>query len=161
MFVKSKVFNMKTEQIDSTDQDILLALRTNCRRSAREIAKEIGISPAVLIERLKRLEQKGIVKGYVANLDFLKLGYEFMGFVQIAIEPGHLLEAQEKISKLKGVYAVYDITGEYDSVALVIAKTRSEFSALIKKIHATPHIKRTNTSMVLNVVQDPFSFKDL
>lgn len=152
---------MKNEQLDSMDKDILLALRQNCRRSYRELAKEIGISPAALIERMKKLEESKIVKRYVASLDFLKLGYEFMGLIQIAIESGHLLESQEKIGKLRGVYAVYDVTGEYDSVALVIAKSRNEFSALIKKIHSTPYVRKTNTNVVLNVVKDPFSFSEI
>lgn len=152
---------MKGEQIDDTDKKILRELRTNCRGSYRKIAEKIGISPAVLIERMKKLEKNGVVKGYVANLDFLKLGYEFMGLVQISIEPGHLIEAQEKISRLRGVYSVYDVTGEYDSIALMIAKNRSEFSALIKKILATPYVKKTNTNVILNVVKDPFSFNEI
>jgi DNA-binding Lrp family transcriptional regulator len=152
---------MKNEQIDDIDREILQELRKNCRRSYREIARCIDISPAALIERMKKLEKNGFLKGYVASVDFLKLGYEFMGIVQISIEPGYLLETQEKISKFRGVYAVYDITGEFDSIAFVIAKTRNEFSALIKKILSTPHVKRTNTNVVLNVVKDPFTFNEV
>lgn len=152
---------MKDEQLDRVDKEILSALRANCRGSYRKLAKRVGISPASLIERMKKLEKNSFVKGYVASLDFLKLGYEFMGLVQISIEPGYLLEAQEKISRLRGVYSVYDVTGEYDSVAFVIAKSRNEFSALIKKILSAPHVKRTNTNIVLNVVKDPFSFNEV
>ncbi len=152
---------MKNEHLDSTDKEVLLALRTNCRRSYRELAKKINLSPATLIERMRRLEKNGLIKGYVASLDFLKLGYEFMGLVQISIEPGYLLEAQGKISKLRGVYSVYDVTGEYDSIAFVMAKNRNEFSALIKKILSIPHVKRTNTNVILNVVKDPFAFSEV
>ncbi len=152
---------MKNEQIDRTDKKILLALRIDCRRSCRELAKDVDISPSTLIERMKRLEENKFVKGYVASLDFLKLGYEFMGLVQISIEPGHLLEAQEKISKLRGVYSVYDVTGEYDSIAFIIAKNRNEFSTLIKKILGMPYVKRTNTNVVLNVVKDPSAFNEI
>lgn len=152
---------MKNKQIDNTDKEILLCLRTNCRSSYRKLARKVGLSPAALIERMNRLEKANIVKGYAASLDFLKLGYEFMGLVQISIEPGHLLEAQEKISKLRGVYSVYDVTGEYDSIAFVIAKSRTEFSALIKKMLGIQHVKKTNTNVVLNVVKDPFSFNEI
>ncbi|MFH1222058.1 MAG: Lrp/AsnC family transcriptional regulator [Candidatus Micrarchaeota archaeon] len=152
---------MKNEQLDATDREIVTELRKNCRGSYRELAGRIGMSPAALIERIKRLEKSGVIKAYVASLNHLKLGYEFMGLVQIAIEPGHILDAQEKISKLRGIYAVYDVTGEYDSAAIVLAKNRNEFSALIKKILGTPHVKRSNTNIILNVVKDPFTFNEI
>src|SRR3989338_2453313 len=101
---------MKTKQteIDETDRRILLELRKNCRRSYRELSKALDLSPATLIERVKRLEKAGYILGYSANLDFLKLGYEFMGIVKITISGGALLDVQEKISRLRGVAAVYD-----------------------------------------------------
>lgn len=149
-----------TEQLkpDETDERILSELRKNCRRSYRKLSKAAGVSPATLIERVKRLEKAGFVAGYSANLDFLKLGYEFMGVVKITISHGALLEAQEKISRLSGVAAVYDVTGDYDSIAIVLCKTRGELSRLVKKILAIPHVEKTNTSMVLNVVKDLHEF---
>lgn len=148
-------------ELDETDRRILLELRTNCRRSYRELSSAIGLSPAGLIERVKRLEKTGVIKGHVSSLDFLKIGYEFMGIADIRIESGYLLETQEKISKLRGVYAVYDVTGDHDSLALVLCKSRNELSALIKKILSIPHVQRTNTSIVLNVVKDPFEFREV
>lgn len=152
---------MKNEQLDAVDKEIISQLRKNCRGSYRELARRVGLSPASVIERMKRLEKTGVIKGYSASLDFLKLGYEFMGLVRIAIEPGYLLEAQKRISTLPGVYAVYDVTGDYDSIAFVVAKTRSEFGSLIKKILGTPHVRKTNTDTVLNVVKDPFVFNEI
>ncbi|HID72448.1 TPA: Lrp/AsnC family transcriptional regulator [Candidatus Micrarchaeota archaeon] len=145
---------MKTKHsgTDSTDRQILLELRRNCRRSYREIAAEIGMSPAALIERIKRLEEQGIVTGYSANFDYLKLGFDFMAVLQISIS-GDLLRIQEKIAKLPGVAAVYDTTGSYDSVAILMCKSRQELSALVKKILGIQGVDKTNTNMVLNVVK--------
>ncbi|MEK6979697.1 MAG: Lrp/AsnC family transcriptional regulator [Candidatus Micrarchaeota archaeon] len=161
MKTKQTKTNEEQVELDETDRRILLEFRTNCRRSYRELSGAIGISPAGLIERVKRLEKSGVIKAHVSSLDFLKIGYEFMGVVDIRIESGHLLEAQEKISKLRGVYAVYDVTGDHDSLALVLCKSRNELSALIKKILSIPHVQRTNTSIVLNVVKDPFEFREI
>ncbi len=143
---------MKSKQLDSTDQRILQELKQNCRRSYRELAASTGISPATIIERIKRMEKEGVITGYSANFDYLKLGYEFMAIVQISIH-GDLLKIQEKIAKLKGVAAVYDTTGQYDSTAVLICKNRSELSALVKKILNIPGVEKTNTNMVLNVVK--------
>jgi len=145
-------------ELDDLNKQILKELRENCRRSYRELAKALDLSPAALIERIKKIENSGYIINYSANLDFLKLGYEFMAIVQISISHGALLDVQEKISKLPGVAAVYDITGEYDSTAIVICKSRSELSALIKKLLRIPYVEKTNTSMVLNIIKDVHQF---
>lgn len=151
---------MKSGQpnIDETDRRILRELRENCRRSARELALAVGISPSSLIERMKRMEGARVITGYSANLDYVKLGYEFMAVVQISIYHGKLLEVQEKISKLQGVVAVYDVTGTQDSVAMVMCRSRAELSALVKKILGIPNVEKTNTSIILNVVKDSDTF---
>lgn len=154
---------MQTKQtgIDECDRQILSEMRKNCRRSYRELGKALDLSPATIIERVKRLERNGYILGYSANLDFLRLGYEFMGVVKITISHGALLEVQKKISRLEGVAAVYDVTGDYDSIAIVLCKSRGELSRLIKKILAIPNVEKTNTCMVLNVMKDLHEFNEV
>ncbi len=144
---------MKTKQLDKIDEEILRELNHNCRRSFRELSTVIALSPAALIERIKRLENAKIVVGYGAKINFYELGYDFMGLIQVDITKGALLSVQEKIAKLAGVAAVYDVTGEYDSAVIVLCKTRVEMSALIKKINKIPEVRKTNTNMILNVVK--------
>ncbi len=153
---------MKTKHMgaDDTDRRILLELRQNCRRSYRELAASAGMSPAALIERIKRLESEGIITGYSANFDYQKLGFEFMAIVQISIS-GDLLGIQQRISRLAGVAAVYDTTGQYDSMAMLICRNRSELSALVKKILAIPGVDKTNTNVVLNVVKKLEEFRQV
>lgn len=145
---------MKTEHMDETDERILNELRRDSRKSLRKLASSVGVSPSAISERIKRMEKLGVIKGYTANLDYSKLGYEFVAIVQISISGGALLEVQKKISALPGVIAVYDVTGQYDSTAILMRKSRGELSALIKKILAIPRVEKTNTSMVLNVMKD-------
>ncbi|MDD5337016.1 MAG: Lrp/AsnC family transcriptional regulator [Candidatus ainarchaeum sp.] len=152
---------MKRHFLDSTDRRILRELRMNCRRSARELASELKLSPSSLIERMKRMEEAGIIRGYSADLDFLKIGYEFQALVQISISQGKLLEVQEKVSKLPGVYAVYDVTGSQDSIAFLMCRNRVELSSLIKKILSIAHVEKTNTSIILNVLKDQNEFVDV
>jgi DNA-binding Lrp family transcriptional regulator len=121
----------------------------------------VDLSPATLIDRVKRLQQEGYITGYSANMDFLRLGYEFMAVVKITISRGALLEVQKKISQLSGVAAVYDVTGDYDSIAIVLCRTRGELSRLIKKILSIQYVQKTNTSMVLNVIKDMHEFNEV
>jgi len=143
---------MRAERLDDTDRMILQEMRKDCRRSYRELSAACGMSPPALMERVKRMEGQGLIIGYCASLDYLKLGYEFMAMVQIDIR-GDLLKAQEAVSRLHGVASVYDTTGKYDSVALLMCKSRAELSALVKKILKVPGVETTNTSVVLNVVK--------
>jgi len=145
--------------LDKTDEEILLALRRGARASFRQMAQQLGIHPTTLISRVEKMEKAGIIRGYGANLDLTALGYEFMGVVQIKIAKGKLLETQEKISKMRGVVAVYDVTGEYDSVVIIAAKNRENFSKLIKSFLQLPFVEHTNTQVILNVVRPSWQFE--
>lgn len=145
--------------MDKTDEEILSSLRQNARDSFRQMAKELHMHPTTLISRIGKMEKAGIIQGYGANLDLTKLGYEFLGVVQIKIAKGMLLETQQKISRLRGVVAVYDVTGEYDSVAIIAAKSRDQFSGLIKSVLHLAHVEHTNTQVILNVVKASWQFE--
>jgi DNA-binding Lrp family transcriptional regulator len=143
--------------LDDLDKRIILQLCTSSQGSYRQIAKRLGIHPTTLIQRVKRLEELGILKGYRAQVDYLKLGYEFMAIVHISVE-GDLLDVQQKIMQLKDVVAVYDVTGECDSIAWVACRSREEFSGVIKSMLQIRGVKKTNTYVVLNMIKDPFQF---
>lgn len=145
--------------LDKTDGEIISALRRNSRGSYREIARKLRLHPTTLISRMQKLEKSGVILGYGANLDLGKLGYDFMGVVQVKIAKGKLLESQERISRMKGVVAVYDVTGEYDSVAIIAAKSRESFSQLIKSFLSLPHVEHTNTQVILQVVKPSWKFE--
>jgi len=144
--------------LDEMDRCIISEIKRSSAGSYRKLAKRVGIHPATLIERLRRLEKNGIILGYTAFIDYSKIGYEFMAFIHIRISKGKMLEVQASISKLRGVVSVYDITGEYDSIVRVACKGRSELSSLVKKIHSMPGVEHTNTQVILNVVKDGHDF---
>ncbi|MEM4554598.1 MAG: Lrp/AsnC family transcriptional regulator [Candidatus Anstonellaceae archaeon] len=147
--------------LDKIDNDILSLLKENSRLSCRQIAKKLHLHPTTVISRISKLEKTGIITGYGVHLDLSKLGYEFMGVVQVKISKGKLVETQEKISTLKGVIAVYDVTGEYDSVAIVAAKTRESFSSIIKSLLQLPYVEHTNTQVILKIVKPSRHFEAL
>jgi DNA-binding Lrp family transcriptional regulator len=144
--------------LDKTDVEILSALRADARASFRTLSKKLRLHPTTVISRIKKMEKTGVISGYSPNLDLTALGYEFLGLVQIKMTKGSILETQEKISKLKGVVAVWDVTGEYDGVVLIAAKTREEFSKVIKSFSAFPHVEHSSTQVVLHVVKEPWEF---
>ncbi len=148
---------MAGEKLDELDKRIVEELCSSSQGSFRHIAKRLGVHPTTLIQRVKNLESRGLIKGYRAVVDYMKLGYEFMAMVHIYVE-GDILEIQKKVMSIEQVISVFDVTGEYDSIAWVACGDREEFSEVVKSILSIEGVKKTNTSVVLNIVKDPMLF---
>jgi len=142
--------------VDEVDQRILDELAGNARESFRRLAVRVGVSPATVIQRVKRMEKDGIILGYSAVVDYEKMGMDFEAVVEVTITKGALLEVQKHIAHLPGVVSVYDVTGESDSLVIARCRSRGEFSRLVKKILAIPEVQRTNTHVILNVVKEDY-----
>lgn len=142
---------------DELDRKIIQILSDSSEGSYRQIANTIGIHPTTLIQRVKNLQAKGVIKGYRAKVDYMRLGFGYMGMVQIYMD-GNLLDIQKSVKELPQVIAVFDITGDCDSIAWIACRDREEFSEVVKRIMNIEGVKKTNTSVVLNLVKDPFDF---
>ena len=153
---------MKTdliENVDDIDLQIIKLLQEDCRLSFNKIARNIGISVGTAFNHVKNLEKKGILKGYTAILDSTKLGYSLTAVIMIQAEGEHLTDVEKEIAKTANVVAVYDITGDYDAAVITKFKDRTGLNAFIKNLIATPHIRRTVTSVALNVIKEDLGVK--
>ncbi len=140
--------------MDEIDRRILQVLNENARRSFREVAKEVGLSVTAVIHKVKKLEEAGAIKGYIPVLDPESLGYNLMAVIALRISKGKLLETQRLIAEEPQVVAVYDITGEWDSLVIGHFRTREDLNSFIKRVLSLPYVDRTVTHLVLNVVKD-------
>jgi DNA-binding Lrp family transcriptional regulator len=140
--------------IDDLAKKIIRALNQNARKSYREIAKDIGTSATAVINKVRRLEASGAIKGYIPVVDPEHFGIDLVAIIALRISKGKLLETQEKISSDRRVAAVYDITGEWDSLVIGYFRGRDDLNDFIKGILSLPFIDRTVTHLVLNVVKD-------
>ena len=144
---------MTVKLLDELDVAILRRLNTDARKSFRDIARELKVSISTISNRVKRLEQEGIIVGYIPVLDEKKLGYDVLAVIGIRISKGKLLEVQRKIGREDKVVDVYDVTGEYDSVIIARFKNTKELDLFIKHLVAMENVERTYTQVVLNVVK--------
>ena len=147
------------EHIEDIDLRILSLLQEDCRLSFNKIAKKLGISVGTAFNHVKNLEKKGIIDGYTLILDSCKLGYNLTVIVMIQAEGSFLADVENEISKSANTIAVYDITGDYDAVAIAKFKDRASLNAFIKNLLSLPHIKRTVTHIALNVVKEELGVK--
>ena len=146
--------------LDEIDRKLLKELLMNSKRSFREIAKSIGVSPATVINHIQRLESGGVIHDYSVRLDHERLGYELTVVTEIIVSKGKLLETDAEIAKIPNVCAVYDITGETDAMVVAKFKSRSDLSEFTKKLLSMPYVERTNTHVVLTTVKEDFRMQD-
>lgn len=140
--------------IDDLDRKIIRVLNQNARKSFREIAKDVGTSVTAVIHRIKKFENSGVIKGYIPIVDPQYFGLDLIAIIALRISRGKLLESQGEIAKDSRVMAVYDITGEWDSLVIGYFKGREDLNEFIKNLLLKKHVERSVTHIVLNVVKE-------
>lgn len=150
-----------TKELEDLDLEILQKLSEDGRKSYRTLAKELNKSPITIKKHIKDLENNGIIKDYGINIDFEKLGYGIIAFIEITISKGKMLDVERDIANNPSTFGVYDVTGTSDAIILARFKTRGELSEMVKKINSSEYIMRTNTHLILNVIKEGTSFTDL
>lgn len=137
--------------IDDMDRKILKILQDNARTPNSEIAEKIGMAPSATYERVRKLERKGIIKGYEVRLDSEKLGAGLIAFV--AVKTGELAGealAGPDLVKIPEVQEVYNVAGEDCYFLKVRARNTSDLNRLIReKIGRVQSVKSTRTTIVL------------
>ena len=145
--------------MDDIDLRIIALLQEDSRLSFNKIANRLEVSVGTAYNRVKNLEAIGIVKGYTVTLDPSKLGYGLTAIIMIQAEGEYLTEVEQEIAKNVNVIAIYDITGDYDAAVVAKFKDRSGLNDFVKSLLATPHIKRTVTSVALDIIKEEYGIK--
>lgn len=148
--------------ISELDIEILKKLSADGRISLRQIAKDLGNkSPVTIKNHVENLEEREIIVDYGVKINYEKLGYEIIALIELTISKGKMLEVERDVAKNPNVFAVYDITGEFDALILARFSNRGDLSKMIKQIHTSPYVERTNTHIVLNIIKENSSFLEL
>ena len=141
-------------ELDALDLEILRILMKNCRKSAREIARELGKSPTIIAKKVRKLEELGVVKSCKAVVDVKKLGFGIMALIMLNVEGAHIEEVERVLAKEPNVRGVYDITGEFDVAILALFRDVDELDRFVKRMLKNPFIKRSVTSVIFKAVKD-------
>jgi Lrp/AsnC family leucine-responsive transcriptional regulator len=142
--------------IDATDMEILSIVRDNARVSNVEIARKVGMAPSAILERLRKLESKGIIAGYEARLSPKALGLGLLAFV--------FVKADDRIgsdrtgvalARIPEVLEVHHIAGEDCFLVKVrTADTESLGRLLREGFGAIATIRSTRTTIVMNTLKE-------
>ncbi|DAC66448.1 MAG TPA: Lrp/AsnC family transcriptional regulator [Candidatus Poseidoniales archaeon] len=151
---KTSPFIQACMELDATDRALLVLLSNDARVSHRSLARSLGIAQGTVTNRIRRMEEQGVIQGYSVTLDPVQLGWSLTIMAGLRIEKGRMIDVQQKISADPRVFAVYDVTGDWDSIVLARVQDRADLDNLTKTVFTLDGVSRSYTHVVLNTVKE-------
>jgi Lrp/AsnC family leucine-responsive transcriptional regulator len=146
--------------LDSFDSAILAELAAEGRVTATELARRVGLSKTPVLARVKRLEEAGVIRGYRANLDPVKLGRAHVAFVEVRLSDTReaALQAFNKaVLAVAEVEECHMIASRFDYLLKVRTADIQDYRRVLgEKISALPHVAATSTYVVMEAVKDGY-----
>jgi Lrp/AsnC family leucine-responsive transcriptional regulator len=142
--------------IDDIDSQILAVLQDNARTPNAEIARRVGMAPSAIFERLRKLEEQGVIRAYEARLDPHVLGLDTLAFVLVRVDE-RLGESSsgERLKDIPGVLEVHHIAGEDCYLLKVRTEDTEALGRLLReRIGAIDSVRSTRTTIVLGTVKE-------
>jgi Lrp/AsnC family leucine-responsive transcriptional regulator len=142
--------------IDGIDASILEILQYNARTTQSELAKSVGLAPSAVLERLKKLEAKGIIRDYVALVDPKVVDRGMLAFVAVrTTEVSAEFTVADTISKLPEVLELHHVAGDDCYFLKVRARDAEHLGQLLRlQIGSVPGVRSTRTTIVLETVKE-------
>ncbi|MGD1945115.1 MAG: Lrp/AsnC family transcriptional regulator [Croceivirga sp.] len=139
-------------KIDALSTEILLCLQQNARMSFTQIGKKIGLTSPAVAERVKKMEDIGIIEKYATHISYAKLGYQLKAIITLRAFVGKLRPFLDKVDTFKEVINCYRITGNENIVMEVVIKDQVHLEKFIDQLIS---YGETRTNIVLsNIVSN-------
>ena len=137
--------------LDGIDRQLLDALQSDSKRSLKEIGAAVGLSAPSVMERVRKLENAGVIKGYHAVLDARKVGLDISAFIGVSIaNPGHLSTFEQWVEEIPQVMECHHVTGGHTLLLKVKTRNTADLEKLISRIRSMEGVASTETMVVLS-----------
>lgn len=144
--------------LDDLDIIILRNLQENGRMKRNELAEKVGLSVPSLSDRMRKLEEHGVIKGYYAKLDRHVFHYDIMAFINVIMESSKSYEKFiDQVRKTPEILECHSILGEGSHILKAVVKETKELEHLLSKVQSWPGVTRTVTSFVLSTLKETTS----
>ena len=145
-------------KIDQTDRKILEILQANAKITNAQLSKEIGLSPAPTLERVKKLENSGVIKSYHAKLDTGTIGLGVNTFVMVTLKGHNKRNIDlflDEINRIDDVIECHHITGSGDFILRVIATDITAYQKLmLEKVSEIEVVDSLQSMIILSTFKD-------
>lgn len=142
--------------LDPIDYKLLDLLQQNARMTQMEMASAVGLSQPAVAERMRKLEQEGVIRGYAARVNARKLGKDISAFIGVSIEhPRYNAGFARKILALPDVLECHRVTGSDSYLLKVVTENTESLDRLISELlRVIPGVTRTLTSIVTSSIKE-------
>ena len=148
----------ENESLDGFDRAILSVLAEDGRISVTDLEKRIGLSKSPTQARVKRLEKDGIILGYRALVDPIRLGLDHIAFVEVRLNDTReaaLAAFNKAVAKIPEIEQVHLIAGNFDYLMKIRTRNMSDYRiVLAEKISTLPHVNNTSTYVAMQAVKE-------
>ena len=149
------------DELDKTDLLLLKILGDNSNFTIKELATQVNLSPTPVLQRVKKLETNGYIKKYIALLDHEKFSHGFIVFCNIKLKQhdrkiGHSFV--DDIMKIDEVVECYNISGDYDFILKVFAKSMKHYQDFVfNKLGSVESIGSTQSTFVMSEIKNQYN----
>jgi Lrp/AsnC family transcriptional regulator, leucine-responsive regulatory protein len=142
--------------IDEIDERILNALTKDARTSNAELARQIGMAPSAILERVRKLEERGVLEGYAPRINPRALGLRLLAFVFVRTDEGvGALTTASHLAKAAEVQEVHHVAGEDCLLVKLRARDTDDLSRILKEVFGPmKSIRSTRTTIVLETIKE-------
>lgn len=142
--------------LEKADRTILERLQHDAKASLNDLAHATGLASSSVHYRIKRLEEDGVIKGYAAVVDPVKLGYDILAvsFIKAKYDPKCYAALTRNLPKIPGIWAVYFLMGDVDYVVLIRAKNRADLNRIVYEFMSMREIERSDTRIVIERLKE-------
>lgn len=141
----------ETYVLDGIDRQLLDELQSDCKRSLKEIGVSVGLSAPSVMERVRKLEHAGIIRGYHALLDARKVGLDISAFIGVSIgDPALLAAFEEWVDSIAQVLECHHVTGGHTLLLKVKTRNTADLEKLLSRIRSMEGVASTETMVVLS-----------
>lgn len=136
------------------DQELISLLRVNAREPVSALARKLSLSRTTVQDRLRRLEQTGIIAGYQVRLSETIEQGGIRAFVTVEVEPKRTNDVSRALLKMPQVEALYSVSGKYDLIGLVRTSSAQDMDKLLDVVGVIPGVTRTESAVILSTKFD-------
>ena len=141
--------------VDALDIKMLNILQKNARTKRNQIAEEVGLSIPSVSERLKKLEENGIIEGYFARLNKKSFGYDIMAYILVMMESSkHYKTLLSKVDHIPEILECHSVLGEGSHLLKALTRNTESLEKLLGEIQSWPGVMATKTTFVLSTIKE-------
>ena len=144
--------------MDNLDRKILRALQQDARVKNADLARQLGVAPSTMLERVRRLEERGYFVGFKAMVNPEKLGLGIQAIVSVSLgqhSTQTIRPFEQAVKSIPNIMVCYHVTGRFDYILHIVAKNLNDLGILVKEqIAALPGVGKTETFLVFSEIKN-------